>query len=121
MMFVEGVTQRVPNLPLSLRLKVSGCHYNSIYNNTWVSSTIKTTSHDITEILLKVVLDNINLKKLTETRHRVVLPVRFEYVVADSHALTTVLPVLFKISWLVVLMVEETGVLGENHRPVASC
>ena len=23
-----------PNLPLSLRLKVSGCHYNSIYNNT---------------------------------------------------------------------------------------
>jgi hypothetical protein len=25
----------VPNLPLSLRLKVSGCHYNSIYNNTW--------------------------------------------------------------------------------------
>ena len=22
-----------PNLPLSLRLKVSGCHYNSIYNN----------------------------------------------------------------------------------------
>jgi hypothetical protein len=26
---------KVPNLPLSLRLKVSGCHYNSIYNNTW--------------------------------------------------------------------------------------
>jgi hypothetical protein len=25
---------KVPNLPLSLRLKVSGCHYNSIYNNT---------------------------------------------------------------------------------------
>jgi hypothetical protein len=24
-----------PNHPLSLRLKVSGCHYNSIYNNTW--------------------------------------------------------------------------------------
>jgi hypothetical protein len=23
-----------PNLPLSLRLNVSGCHYNSIYNNT---------------------------------------------------------------------------------------
>jgi hypothetical protein len=22
------------NLPLSLRLKVSGCHYNSMYNNT---------------------------------------------------------------------------------------
>jgi hypothetical protein len=25
---------KVPNLPLSLRLKVSGCHYNNIYNNT---------------------------------------------------------------------------------------
>jgi hypothetical protein len=24
-----------PNLPLSLRLKASGCHYNNIYNNTW--------------------------------------------------------------------------------------
>jgi hypothetical protein len=23
---------KVPNLPLSLQLKVSGCHYNSIYN-----------------------------------------------------------------------------------------
>jgi uncharacterized membrane protein YoaT (DUF817 family) len=26
---------KAPNLPLSLRLKVSGCHYNNIYNNTW--------------------------------------------------------------------------------------
>ena len=26
---------KAPNLPLSLRLKVSGCVYNSIYNNTW--------------------------------------------------------------------------------------
>jgi hypothetical protein len=25
---------KAPNLPFSLRLKVSGCHYNSIYNNT---------------------------------------------------------------------------------------
>jgi hypothetical protein len=25
---------KAPNLPLSLRLKRSGCHYNSIYNNT---------------------------------------------------------------------------------------
>ena len=25
---------KVPNLPLSLRFKGSGCHYNSIYNNT---------------------------------------------------------------------------------------
>jgi hypothetical protein len=25
---------KAPNLPLSLRLKVSGCHYDNIYNNT---------------------------------------------------------------------------------------
>ena len=25
---------KAPNLPLSLQLKGSGCHYNSIYNNT---------------------------------------------------------------------------------------
>jgi hypothetical protein len=25
---------KAPNIPLSLRLKGSGCHYNSIYNNT---------------------------------------------------------------------------------------
>jgi hypothetical protein len=25
---------KAPNLPLSLRFKGSGCHYNSIYNNT---------------------------------------------------------------------------------------
>jgi hypothetical protein len=25
---------KAPNLPLSLRLKGSDCHYNSIYNNT---------------------------------------------------------------------------------------
>ena len=25
---------KAPNLPLSLRLKVYGCHYNSMYNNT---------------------------------------------------------------------------------------
>jgi hypothetical protein len=25
---------KAPNLPLSLRLRGSGCHYNSIYNNT---------------------------------------------------------------------------------------
>ena len=26
---------KAPNLSLPLRLKVFGCHYNSIYNNTW--------------------------------------------------------------------------------------
>jgi hypothetical protein len=27
---------KAPNLPLSFRLKGSGCHYNSIYNNTGI-------------------------------------------------------------------------------------
>jgi hypothetical protein len=27
---------KAPNLPLSLRLNGSGCHYNSIYNNTGI-------------------------------------------------------------------------------------
>jgi hypothetical protein len=30
---------KAPKLPLSLRLKVSGCHYNSIYNNTRTKQT----------------------------------------------------------------------------------
>ena len=30
---------KAPKLPLSLRLKGSGCHYNSIYNNKMISSS----------------------------------------------------------------------------------
>ena len=37
---------KAPILPLSLRLKVSGCHYNSIYNNTWTKQ-IKQLSYYI--------------------------------------------------------------------------
>jgi hypothetical protein len=33
---------KAPNLPLSLRLKGSGCHYNSIYNNTGTKYTCRT-------------------------------------------------------------------------------
>jgi hypothetical protein len=45
--WVESVF-KMPNLPLSLRLKVAGCHYNSIYNNTWtkqVKQLSKTLLH----------------------------------------------------------------------------
>jgi hypothetical protein len=28
---------KVPNFPLSLRLKGAGCHYNRIYNNTGIN------------------------------------------------------------------------------------
>jgi hypothetical protein len=50
---------KAPNLPLSLRFKGSGCHCNRFYPGTPVSSTYKTDHHDITEILLKVVLNII--------------------------------------------------------------
>jgi hypothetical protein len=32
----------------------------------------------------------------------------------------TPLSIIFQLSWRSVLLVEETGVPGENHRPVAS-
>ena len=37
---------KAPNLPLSLRLKVSGCHYNSIYNNTWTKQVKQYSQED---------------------------------------------------------------------------
>jgi hypothetical protein len=36
---------KAPNLPLSLRLKDSGCHYNSIYNNTGTDSIVMDLSN----------------------------------------------------------------------------
>jgi hypothetical protein len=55
---------------------------------TPVSSINKTNRHDLTDILLKVVL---NTKNQTSVK-----------------------------SWRLVLLMEETGVPGENHRPVTS-
>ena len=66
-----------------------------------VSSTNKTDRHDTTEILLKVALDTINQTLFC------VFNTTFNNISA--------------ISWRSVLLVEETGVHGEeNHRPVAS-
>ena len=108
MMFVEGVTQRVPNLPLSLRLKVSGCHYNSIYNNTWTKQAKQLSMH-------------VNLQRHIQTWQVKQLCVLFHLVFFRFMLSNTTFSNISVISWLVVLMVEETGVLGENHRPVASC
>jgi hypothetical protein len=44
---------KAPTLPLSLRLKVSGCHYYSIYNNTW------TTLKPIVKKLQKKVINTL--------------------------------------------------------------
>jgi hypothetical protein len=45
---------KAPNLPLSLRLKVSGCHYNSIYNNTWTKQINSCqTSTKLSEVNVK--------------------------------------------------------------------
>ena len=59
---------------------------------TPVSSTNKTDRDDITEIVLKVALNIIN-----QTNNNISV-----------------------ISWRSVLLLEETGVPGENHRPVSS-
>ena len=39
---------KAPNRPLSLRLKVSVCHYNSIYNNTWSKQVKELSKADMT-------------------------------------------------------------------------
>jgi hypothetical protein len=46
---------KAPNLPLSLRLKVSGCHYNSIYNNTLnkTGKTVVKSSTKLSEVNVK--------------------------------------------------------------------
>jgi hypothetical protein len=60
---------------------------------TPVSSTNKTDHHDIAEILLKVAFNTITIKPTPKE-------------------LTTGLS---KVTWWSVLLVEETGVPGENH------
>jgi hypothetical protein len=47
---------KAPNLPLSLRLKVSRCHYNSIYNNTW---TKQVKPFSLLSTILLIWLNNI--------------------------------------------------------------
>jgi len=95
-----------------------------------VSSTNKTDRHDITEILLKVALNTI--KQTNITRINTVVIRDREPVVNILYAtfrvtvigLFIVFNVTFNnisiISWRSVLLVEETGVSRENHRPVAS-
>jgi hypothetical protein len=82
---------------------------------TPASSTTKTGRHDIAEILLKVTLNTINqslnqsnpkLKKLLVIKQRYIVLVTFSNISA--------------ISWRPVLVVEEAGVPGENHRPWAN-
>jgi hypothetical protein len=38
---------KAPNIPLSLRLKGSGCHYNSIYNNTGTIKIAKAVPNSV--------------------------------------------------------------------------
>jgi hypothetical protein len=47
---------KAPNLPLSWRLKVSCCHYNSIYNNTWTKQVKQLSNQrQMSKTLLRVV------------------------------------------------------------------
>jgi hypothetical protein len=79
---------------------------------TPVSSTNKTDHHDITEILLKVALNTINHKTINSLQD------------VGYDAMLNLMVLTFNnisvISWWSVLLVEETEVPGENHRPFAS-
>ena len=92
---------------------------------TLVSPTTKTDRHDITEILLKVTLNIITLhanpfyliycfEMNTPWIQLNIGWVRWFMVFYSTFNNISV------ISWRSVLLVEETGVHGENHRPVAS-
>jgi hypothetical protein len=51
---------KAPNLPLSLRLKGSGCHYISIYNNTGTKSAFEI--HNYKSVQISVILSKNHLK-----------------------------------------------------------
>jgi hypothetical protein len=56
---------KAPNLPFSLRLKVSGYHYNSTYNNTWTKQVKQLSKqHQATwwHVIITVNF-NINLRR----------------------------------------------------------
>jgi len=81
------------------------------YDKSWfspglpVSSINKTDRHDITEILLKVALNTINQSTCTAF-----IPwVRVRVIVFNA-----------TVNNISVILVEETGGSGENHRPTAS-
>jgi hypothetical protein len=81
-------------------------HGHWFSSGTPASSTTKTCCHDIAEILLKVALNSIN--------HQSNLVWFFFMVLNNTFNNISV------ISWWSVLLVEDTGGHGENHRPVAS-
>jgi hypothetical protein len=55
---------KAPNLPLSLRLKGSCCHYNSIYNNTGTKY--------IGKIVVKAVPNPVKQMSKTILRHTLI-------------------------------------------------
>jgi hypothetical protein len=92
-------------------------HYHThsshlLYTGRWfslgtpVSSTNKTDHHNITEILLKMALNTIKSTNQLLINH----------CINRGEILSS----LIKKKWKSVLLVEETGVPRENHRPVAS-
>ena len=87
-------------------------HGRWFYPGTPASSITKTGRHDIVAILLKVAL-KIKIQILLQSSSYLRW-VRFNMV------FKTTLNNISVISWLSVLLVEETGVPGENYRPAVS-
>jgi hypothetical protein len=100
-------------------------HDRWFYPGTLAFSTTKTGRHDIAEILLKVVQHQKSNQISLQVKWIIFRPYpksRLFLVVIDiSFVCLMVFNVTFNnisiISWLSVLLVEETGVPGENHRP----
>ena len=57
---------KAPNLPLSLRLKVSGCHYNSIYINTWTKQVkqLSKAAPNSVKKMSKILLRHTSIKTI---------------------------------------------------------
>jgi hypothetical protein len=93
---------------------------------TPASSTTKTGRHDIAEILLKAALNTKNQSNQSILSVLNVWLLIIRLISSSSSIRNIFLDFLYiarnisAISWRPVLVVEEAGVPGENHRPWAS-
>jgi hypothetical protein len=82
----------------------------------------KTDCYDITEILFIVTLNTITLTLYITHRNVIIRLLRLEKKGLGLGVMmfNAIINTISVISWRSVLLVEETGVPGENHQPAAS-